>query len=161
MTGGAWRKDSRNEAGDVCVSSTIGKFFTFFLYTLLNDFLLDLGVQTNEWPRRYVGSIMLRGEHLKRLCVKFKYLRGTVRYLFSLIEAHIFTLRIYLAERYPYRDCQSFLAGMTTTCNFCECTRIIYPLVRCVCRCRLHNDSNNFCFLQFFSFIFLEGQMQG
>lgn len=51
-------------------------------------------------------SIMLRGEHLKRQ--KYKYLRGTIRFLFSLVEAHIFTLRIYLAQRYPYRDAMFF-----------------------------------------------------
>ena len=78
------------------------------------------------------GKSFTRGEET---CEKYTYLQETWGFNFLCIEVHIFTLRIYLAHRCPYRDWQ-----------------------------RLRNNSydvcQDFCLLNLCC-IFLEGQMQG
>ena len=51
------------------------------------------------------GKCFARGEHLKRHVRSIHTYEKREVYFFPCIEAHIFTLRIYLAHRCPYPDC--------------------------------------------------------
>jgi hypothetical protein len=109
-------------------------------------FLLDLGVRMNGRPHIYLqGKNMWEVSHqesLKRhVSINIWEKRRSFNFLF--LDAHIFVLRIYFAHEYPYRDWQSLLARMTTSCSTRECTRIMCPLVHR--RRRLRNDSYDLC----------------